>query len=173
MRVRYLTALMAASAVLVWMAGMAVADKPSTVLKKERMEHHMASSGKSANFARLNDLIGLKVENRQNEDLGKISDLVLDLKKGTIKYGVVSYGGVMGVGEKLVAVPFHLLMLDHAAAGLKHQFVLLDISKQGFENAPSFESGKWPDMTDSVWASNLDKYFAKASLAGRAPTERR
>jgi hypothetical protein len=52
-------------------------------------------------------VIGSKVVNAQNEDLGKIEDLVLDAGAGRIAYAVLSFGGFLGMGEKYFAIPWN------------------------------------------------------------------
>src|SRR5438132_1626221 len=54
-------------------------------------------------------LIGLKVENRDGEEIGKLRDFALDMRTGRIKYAIVASGGFLGVQAKLRAVPPHLL----------------------------------------------------------------
>ena len=51
-------------------------------------------------------LIGYSVLNSHGEDLGKIEDIMLDTRGGRIAYAVLSYGSVLGVGGKMVAVPW-------------------------------------------------------------------
>ena len=49
-------------------------------------------------------LIGNPVRNREGEDLGKIEDFMMDLETGRVAYAVLSFGGFLGVGNKLFAV---------------------------------------------------------------------
>src|SRR5215475_379675 len=50
--------------------------------------------------------VGADVENPKGENLGDIKDVVIDRATGRIAYAVVSFGGFMGLGEKLFAVPW-------------------------------------------------------------------
>ncbi|HTD18458.1 MAG TPA: PRC-barrel domain-containing protein, partial [Ktedonobacteraceae bacterium] len=50
--------------------------------------------------------IGADVENPQGQNLGDIKDMVIDRASGRIAYAVVSFGGFLGMGEKLFAVPW-------------------------------------------------------------------
>jgi sporulation protein YlmC with PRC-barrel domain len=84
-------------------------------------------------------LIGDDVYNRQEEDLGDIKEIMLDMHSGKIAYAVLSYGGLLGVGEKLFAVPWDALTLDTE----KERFIL-DIEKAKLENAPGFDPDNWP-----------------------------
>src|ERR1035438_6842186 len=51
------------------------------------------------------DLIGMEVKNNQNEKLGKVNDLALDVESGRIVYVILSTGGFIGIGDTLHAVP--------------------------------------------------------------------
>jgi len=50
-------------------------------------------------------LTGDKVVNRQKEDLGKIEHLMIDVEKGRVAYAVLSFGGFLGMGDKLLLSP--------------------------------------------------------------------
>ena len=70
-------------------------------------------------------IIGDGVVNRAGENLGKIEELMLDLEKGRVAYAVLSFGGVLGMGAKLFAIPFEALKLDAD----RHHFTL-DVDKE-------------------------------------------
>ncbi len=57
-------------------------------------------------IVRASDIRGLVVYNEKNERLGKIEDLVLDPSAGTIRYAVLSFGGLLGMGDKYFALPW-------------------------------------------------------------------
>src|SRR5438477_13135344 len=76
-------------------------------------------------------LIGDGVVNSSGEDLGKIEAIMLDVTSGRIAYAVLSFGGFLGMGAKLFAIPWPALALD---AGEKR--FILGVSKDRLENAP-------------------------------------
>ena len=86
-------------------------------------------------------LIGMQVRNTKNENLGKITDLVIDQKSGKVAYAALSVGGVLGVGDKLVAVPFEAFTPNPGQDGL-----VLNIDKQRLQQAPGFSQNNWPDL---------------------------
>jgi hypothetical protein len=57
---------------------------------------------------------GIKVYNDANENIGSISDLLMD-KSGTVKIAVIGVGGFLGMGEHLVAVPYEKLKFVNQA----------------------------------------------------------
>ena len=84
----------------------AMAETPTTAARDDL-------NSASANLAyrgqwRLFKMIGLDVYNQDNEKLGDISDLLVD-QTGKIQSAILGVGGVLGVGERLVAVNFDQL----------------------------------------------------------------
>lgn len=102
-------------------------------------------------------LIGNKVYNKQAEDLGDIKEIMLDMRHGHVSYAVLEFGGFLGMGSKLFAVPWKALTLDTA----EKRFIL-DASKESLKNAPGFEKDNWPDMADSVWEKSIHDYYGTA-----------
>lgn len=99
-------------------------------------------------------LVGDNVRNRQGEDLGSIKEIMLDTSQGRIAYAVLSFGGWLGMGDKLFAVPWQALSLDTA----DHAMVL-DVSKDRLKSAPGFDKDRWPDMVDPAFASKLNGFY--------------
>ena len=85
-------------------------------------------------------MIGSKVVNPEGEQLGSIKELMIDLDDGQIAYAVLSFGGFLGVGDKLFAVPLEALTFDTEA-----HTVILDVDKEILKNAPGFDRDHWPD----------------------------
>jgi|SRR5579864_7788506 sporulation protein YlmC with PRC-barrel domain len=99
-------------------------------------------------------LQGDKVVNAAGEDLGKIEAIMLDVASGRIAYAVLSFGGFLGMGTKLFAIPWGALTLDAS----EKRFVL-DVIKGKLENAEGFDKDHWPSMADPTWASELHAYY--------------
>lgn len=57
---------------------------------------------------RASKLIGAAIVNDKDERIGTIDDLVVN-PEDRITYAILSVGGFLGIGSKLVAVPFHSL----------------------------------------------------------------
>ena len=99
-------------------------------------------------------LIGDPVVNRKGEDLGKIEDIMIDPENGRVGYAVLSFGGFMGMGDKLFAVPMQAMKL----AREDKRFVL-DVDKERLKNAPGFDKNAWPSMADRRWATDVHTYY--------------
>jgi sporulation protein YlmC with PRC-barrel domain len=104
-----------------------------TQLKKTVTDVNKASS-----------FIGMAVKNMQNENLGKIHDLVFDPESGKISYAVISVGGVLGVGDKLVATPVTSLKPQPG-----QKYLTLNMDKNQLQSAPGLAQNNWPDLDAS------------------------
>ncbi|MFY9551868.1 MAG: PRC-barrel domain-containing protein [Thermoanaerobaculia bacterium] len=99
-------------------------------------------------------LIGDKVVNRRGEDLGKIEDLMVEPEQGRVSYAVLSFGGFLGMGDKLFAIPMQAMKLSR-----EEKKLILDIDKEKLKNAPGFDKNHWPDFNDRSYGSKLYSYY--------------
>jgi sporulation protein YlmC with PRC-barrel domain len=99
-------------------------------------------------------VLGAKVINAAREDLGKIEDLVIDTRNGRAAYAILSFGGVLGMGDKHFAIPWEALSFD-----LSEKVVVLNIDKDRLKNAPGFDKDSWPDMSDTAWGTQLYSHY--------------
>jgi sporulation protein YlmC with PRC-barrel domain len=76
-------------------------------------------------------LSGDRVQTPEGENLGKIEELMIDLDSGRVAYAVLSFGGILGMGNKLFAYPFEALTVD-----TMNKVIILNINKEVLENAP-------------------------------------
>ena len=110
-------------------------------------------------------LMSEDVCNGQDEDLGDIKEIMLDMQTGQIAYAVVSFGGILGMGNKLFAVPWQALQLDT----VKKRFIL-DCTKEKLENAPGFDADRWPDMADPDFGSKIHGFYSTGQNLPRQMT---
>jgi sporulation protein YlmC with PRC-barrel domain len=99
-------------------------------------------------------LIGDHVHNLQNEHLGVIKELMVDMRTGSIAYAVMSANRFLGIGEKLFAVPWQALTLD-----AKNKRFTMDVSKDRIDEAPGFDSDHWPNMADQGWMDAVHAHY--------------
>jgi len=99
-------------------------------------------------FRRVSTLIGCKVRNQRNEDLGRIYDLPFDPTNFHIAYAAVAHGGVARIGEKLFAVSWDALHYDAPDLKAGDRAFLLHVSVDDFKNATGFDTKNWPTKPD-------------------------
>lgn len=99
-------------------------------------------------------LMNDKVYNTEGEDLGKIEEFMIDMESGCIAYAVLSFGGFLGLGDKLFAIPFHAMKLDE-----DKKYFILNVSKERLKTAQGFDKSNWPDMADPTWGTAIHEYY--------------
>jgi sporulation protein YlmC with PRC-barrel domain len=126
-------------------------DKSST---PPNISESYSEKSQEPRLMRADTLIGENVYNLEGIELGEIKDIMLDVKAGTIAYAVLSYGGFLGIGDKLFAVPWKALKPDDV-----YKRFILDVDKERLESAPGFDKDKWPDMADPIWQNEVHAYY--------------
>ncbi|MPW23185.1 PRC-barrel domain containing protein [Paraburkholderia sp. CNPSo 3157] len=99
-------------------------------------------------------LDGNTVLSADGDDVGKIKEIMLDVRTGHIAYAVPASGGFLGIGGKLLAIPWAMLTLDTS----RERFVVSASSEQ-IRNAPGFDRDNWPAMADPAWANTVHAYY--------------
>jgi hypothetical protein len=93
--------------------------------------------------------------------LGDIKEIMIDMASGEVCYAVLAFGGLMGMGGKLFAVPWKALSLDTV-----NKRFTLNVSKDSLKEAPGFNKDNWPSMSDTTWAGTVHKFYdAPVSLS--------
>ena len=104
-------------------------------------------------------LVGNNVCNKDSDDLGDIKEIMLNMRTGRISYAVLSFGGFLGMGEKLFAVPWEALELD-----TENKRFVLDVDRTRLQGAPGFDRAVGP-----TWPTRPGKR-ASTTTTGRRPT---
>lgn len=95
-----------------------------------------------------------KVVNLAGENLGKIEDYMIDLNNGRIAFCVLSFGGFLGMGDRLFAVPWSALTLD-----TENKRFILNVDKERLKKAPGFDKDSWPDMTSPDFGTSVYSFY--------------
>jgi len=97
-------------------------------------------------------ITGDKVFNPQEEHLGTIKDIMLNIIDGKIEYFIMESGGIFGLGAKFFAIPFRLLKVDE----VKKRFIY-NMSKESISDSPGFDVDHWPET--NLHLENLNSYW--------------
>jgi hypothetical protein len=143
------------------------ADKPARDTSDTK-----APAWEHAGLHESKDIIGTRIKNADGKDLGEIDQLLID-RNGKVSHVVIGFGGVAGVAEKKVVVPWSDLKLAPVAEG-KRNAITMDESK--LNSAPRYERSARADTapaasprTDSP-AKDSDK-DGKSNRTDRAPSD--
>jgi len=98
--------------------------------------------------------MGMPVTNLQDEKLGKVENLLVDLSSGRVVEVIVSSGGFLGIGDELSAVPPTALRFTTDGNTLQ-----LDASKEMLSSAPHFNANQWPDLGQPSYADGVYRAY--------------
>ena len=99
-------------------------------------------------------LIGTNVFIHEGLNLGDIKEIMLDMRTGGVSYAVLEFGGFLGLGAKLFAVPWSALTLDTV-----YKRFIVNMTKVQLEKAPGFDKDDWPDMADPMWEQGIHDFY--------------
>jgi len=108
--------------------------------------------GGKASLFKASKLIGYSVKNKQGEEIGAIEEIVINSQDGRIAYAVLSFGGFLGMGDKLFAIPWKSLTPIP-----EQQSFSLDIDKEKLAETPGFDETNWPDMAPPQVGANAQE----------------
>jgi sporulation protein YlmC with PRC-barrel domain len=162
----------------------AAQSTPSEKQGKPDMDGQVVAQRTGPEILLTSDLIGMKVVSTQNEDLGKIDDVVV-YPGGDAAYAVLSFGGVLGVGDKLFAIPWssfrsNVDLIKNDPMNRDGEIVkrdgertlVLNVEKDRLKGAPGFDKDNWPIRANAGWTKEIDEYYARRDgLEGNRPVE--
>jgi sporulation protein YlmC with PRC-barrel domain len=113
-----------------------------------------SSEGPGPRIMAADTLEGDDVVNDAGEDLGEVKHIMIDVPSGRVAYAVLSFGGFLGMGDKLFAIPWQALELD-----TENKCFVLNVDKERLREAPGFDEDHWPSMADQGWADEIHRYY--------------
>ena len=98
-------------------------------------------------------LVRYDVINANGEDMGQIQNFVVDMVTGRVTMVIVSFGGILGLTDKWLALPFERLVWRP-----KIKKFILNVPRQALKDAPGINKDTWPKRVTTKW---LDNVYAK------------
>jgi sporulation protein YlmC with PRC-barrel domain len=102
---------------------------------------------------KITELTGLEVKNAENQKLGDIRHIMVDMRTGDLAYAILSYGGILSLGEKMVPLPWNALDLKP-----DERVARVDVSRESIDSL-AFSDSKFPDLADRELARRIHQTF--------------
>ncbi len=134
-------------------------DRP--VFAPGPMNNSPSQTARLHSAAKASDIIGMTIYNYQDEKLGSVDDLAVDLESGRIVQVILSTGGFLGMGDRLSAVPPGALHHDAA-----NKVLHLEANTEKLKGAPEFKKANWAEYSDSTHISAVYSYYGQESAYG-------
>lgn len=107
-----------------------------------------------------NELKGADVRAADKSEYGEIEDVILAPEQGCVAYTVLASGGVLGMGEKKIALPWKTTEISRNPSDSKELVVRTPATKAQLEKAPEFVANDWNKMSSRTWMTDLYTYHS-------------
>lgn len=152
----YLIVTCSAAVALLFTATSAVEAQNTSSIRANQNRNNNAAIEKTV---RASEIIGMNIYNSQGKDLGEVNDVVIDPNTGKVSYAAVTYGGFLGIGDKMFAVPWEAFQCTVDPDDPEEHRLTLDVNKSQLEGAEGFDQDNWPDFGDPNFANDLDRRY--------------
>lgn len=98
---------------------------------------------------------GADVYGQDGRKVGKVEDVAIDKLSGQVAYAIIGFGGLLGVGENYVPVPWSVLKYDAEKRGY-----VTPLSAEALKEAPSFEPKELSGWSDAHTRDRLLAFYA-------------
>jgi sporulation protein YlmC with PRC-barrel domain len=136
-----------------------VAQQTTTINRGQTASAGQLDTKMRGSNVRASQLIGMSIQNPQGKNVGQINDLVVDTMTGKIRYAAVTYGGFLGIGNKMFAVPFEAFKTKVDPNDNDETVLMLDVTQQQLEGSVGFDESSWPDFADVKFTTELDTRY--------------
>jgi hypothetical protein len=125
----------------------------------------MDRTGRHKHACKASDIIGMDVRAKAGDDeIGEIEDLMIS-HDGTVEYVAVSFGGFMGMGDKLFAVPLQAIHFDVPADDPDDAFARIDVSEETLKDKRGFNQDNWPEKADEGFLTLRERQAVRPHTA--------
>jgi sporulation protein YlmC with PRC-barrel domain len=114
----------------------------------------MASVGETTRLISSEKVEGTSVVDTKGNDLGHISEIMIDKVSGKVGYAVLKSGSFLGMGGKLFAVPWDILKYD-----TREDAYVIGIPSERLKAAPSYDPSNPPNFEDRDWSRKVHDYY--------------
>lgn len=122
-----------------------------------------SDSGTARRLARASRYLGSDVHDPQGKDVGDLTELVVNVNDGTVRYAVVAFDKPWSLNERLVAIPLKAFAVNDDGQ------LRVNVSREAIAKAPGISRRDWPkaNLSQNAWISAVDRYAL--SLTTPAP----
>ena len=96
---------------------------------------------------------GTAVYNMEGERLGHVEDIMLHKVSGQVAFAVMSFGGLLGMGEKYNPLPWSVLTYDTSRGGY-----VVPLAREQLQRAPSYDKEELTNA-DNGWGQRVNDYY--------------
>ena len=120
---------------------------------------HRLDNTTTGHSIRVSKLIGMNIQNSGKQNVGQIKDIVIDPSSARVQYVAVTYGGFLGLGDNLFAVPIQAIQIKQDPDNRDRVVLILDVTKDQMNGAEGFDEANWPNFSDGKFAGEIHRRY--------------
>ena len=112
-------------------------DRPATErgTTTDRAQKRERTTWNNPQLHEASDIIGTAVEGADGKKIGKVEDLLMDPREGKVSHAIIGVGGMLGIGEEKVVVPYSSLKMSGHDGGRKAS---IQLDQATLDSAPKY-----------------------------------
>ena len=121
------------------------------------------SSTQQPQHLRLSQVIGANAKSQDGQNLGQIEDVVVNPQTQQIQFAVLGKGGFLGVGEKMVPIPWKAVTVQTSSPEdpSAKPSLTVKIDRQKMQSAPTLEKEKqYSELNQPDYIITLYRFYA-------------
>jgi len=115
-----------------------------------------ANVGSFHNVHKAIQVVGMKVENVSNQEVGTVKNVAVDLPDGRVVYVFLAPAASLNLNNNIYPLPPQAVTLSPDQKNL-----VSDISAEKLSGAPHFASNSWPNLSDATLAGQVYQFYGK------------
>jgi sporulation protein YlmC with PRC-barrel domain len=151
----------------------ALAQQSSSSSTSGGFKSQTSTNTGSGQYVRLRQLIVSTAKANDGQNLGPIEDFVVDSNAEHLKFAVLGKGGLLGIGEKMVPVPWQAVSVeqnDTSASGKPN--LTVNIYRQNLKAAPTLQKNKeYSELDQPDYISSVYRFYQIEPVGAGAPSE--
>jgi sporulation protein YlmC with PRC-barrel domain len=105
------------------------------------------------------ETISLPVFNHQGHELGEVEDLIVNVEEGMISHVLVSSGGFLGIGARILPVPVPAVDFVERKGESEKWFVRIDLKREDVEKAPEVGDEVLRQLAEDDWSDAVNAFY--------------
>jgi len=108
------------------------------------------------NVHKASEVIGMAVQNVNNQEIAKVNNVAVDLPAGRVVYIILTPESNLNLGNNLLVLPPQAVTLSQ-----DHKHLVTGVDQNQLASAPHFDKNNWPNLSDQNFAAQVYQYFGK------------
>ena len=131
---------------------------PPDDLSDDRNDRNSALKSDEHPILRMSDIRSKDLMSKDGQEIGKVNDLIMDTRSGRIAFVVVTFGGVLGIGEDKVPVPWPVFDVNSEG-----RLYAVTVDKEMIRSAPHLTQKDWGELQDPGFAQRVYSHYGKSA----------